>query len=313
MCRSPSIFPDLAALDLFRSVVELGSVSRAAEAHGVAQPSASSRLRTLERQLGLRLLDRSPTGSRPTPDGQLVSEWAADLLRRADELAASVASLKAQQSGLLRIAASYTIAEYLLPPWLETFLADRPNDSVTLEVTNSRAVIDRLESGAVDLGFVESPNVPATLEHRTVARDELVPVVVAPSPVGRHASLSTLHELATTPLVLRERGSGTREALEALLAASGLEPPPSALDLGSISAVRIAVVNGSSPTVISRLAVADDLAAGSLVEIEVEGLRVERRLLAVWTKRSEPSHLVVSLLDHLATFGEPPDTITTHG
>jgi DNA-binding transcriptional LysR family regulator len=173
----PLDFPDLAALDLFRSVVDLGSVSRAAEAHGVAQPSASSRIRTLERQLGLRLLERSPTGSRPTPDGQLVADWTVDLLRRADDLAASVASLKAEQSGLLRIAASYTIAEYLLPPWLETFLADRPTDSVTLEVTNSRAVLDRLASGAVDLGFVESQNVPATLDQQAVAHDELVPVV----------------------------------------------------------------------------------------------------------------------------------------
>jgi DNA-binding transcriptional LysR family regulator len=251
----PPDFPDLAALDLFRSVVDLGSVSRAAAAHGVAQPSASSRLRTLERQLGLRLLERSPTGSRPTPDGQLVADWTVDLLRRADTLAASVASLKAEQSGLLRIAASYTIAEYLLPPWLETFLAGRPTDSVTLEVTNSRAVLGRLESGAVDLGFVESPTVPAALDQQAVASDELVPVVSARHPWATRQSVD-LDELATTPLVLRERGSGTREALEALLAAHGHDPPPSALDLGSISAVRIAVVNGSSPTVISRLAAA---------------------------------------------------------
>jgi DNA-binding transcriptional LysR family regulator len=291
----PIDFPDLAALDLFCSVVDLGSVSRAAEAHGVAQPSASSRLRTLERQLDLRLLERSPTGSRPTPDGQLVAKWAAGLLHRADELAASVASLKAEQSGLLRIAASYTIAEYLLPPWLGTFFADRPTDSVTLEVTNSRAVLDRLASGAVDLGFLESPNVPATVEQQTVARDELVPVVAPRHPWADRESVE-LTELATTPLVLRERGSGTREALEALLAANGLDPPPSALDLGSISAVRIAVVNGSSPTVISRLAVADDIAHGRLVELNVPGLRIERTLRAVWPRRTELPRLAAALL-----------------
>jgi DNA-binding transcriptional LysR family regulator len=296
----PVDFPDLAALDLFRSVVELGSLSRAAEAHGVAQPSASSRIRTLERQLGLRLLDRSPTGSRPTPDGQLVSQWAADLLGRADEFAASVASLKAEQRGLLRIAASYTIAEYLLPPWLETFFADRPTDSVKLEVTNSRVVLDRLESGAVDLGFVESPNVPATFDQRAVARDELIPVVSARHPWARRASVD-LDEFATTPLVLRERGSGTREAFEALLATIGLDPPPSALDLGSISAVRIAVVNGSSPTVISRLAVADDLATGRLVELTVPGLEIERSLLAVWPRRTVLPRLAAALLATLPT------------
>jgi len=291
----PFNFPDLASLDLFRSVVELGSVSRAAEAHGIAQPSASSRIRTLEGRLGLRLLDRSPTGSRPTPDGQLISDWAAELLRYADTLAAGVASLKAEQSGLLRIAASYTIAEYLLPPWLERFLAGRPDDSVTLEVTNSRAVLDRLEVGAVDLGFVESPTVPASLHQQAVAADELVPVVAPRHPWASRASVD-LAELATTPLVLRERGSGTREALEALLASVGLDAPQSALDLGSISAVRIAVINGSSPTVVSRLAVADDIANGRLVELNVPGLQINRTLRAVWPRRTELSRLAAALL-----------------
>ena len=90
------------------------------------------------------------------------------------------------------------------------------------------------------------------------------------------------------------------------LARLGFDPPTSALDLGSLSAVRIAVINGSAPTVISRLAVADDLAAGSLVEIDVEGLHVERRLLAVWTKRSEPADLASELLQHLAATADPP-------
>jgi DNA-binding transcriptional LysR family regulator len=291
----PFNFPDLASLDLFRSVVELGSVSRAAEAHGIAQPSASSRIRTLEGRLGLRLLDRSPTGSRPTPDGQLISDWAAELLHYADTLAAGVASLKAEQSGLLRIAASYTIAEYLLPPWLERFLAGRPDDSVTLEVTNSRAVLDRLEAGAVDLGFVESPTVPVSLDQQAVATDELVPVVAPRHPWASRVSVD-LTELATTPLVLRERGSGTREALEALLASVGLDAPQSALDLGSISAVRIAVINGSSPTVISRLAVADDIANGRLVELTIPGFEIQRTLRAVWPHRTELSRLAAALL-----------------
>ena len=145
----PPDFPDLAALDLFRSVLELGSVSAGAKAHLITQPSASSRIRTLEGQLGVVLLDRSPTGSRPTPEGQLISGWIDEILRSADDLATGVASLQAERSGLLRISASYTVAEYLLPPWLESFLADRPGDSITLEVTNSRAVLARLESGSV--------------------------------------------------------------------------------------------------------------------------------------------------------------------
>ena len=295
----PPSVPELAALDLLRSVITHGSVSRAAREHGITQPSASSRIRSLERQLGVTVLDRSPTGSRPTPDGQLIATWADSVLDAAQRLATGVDALRARQAGLLRIAASYTIAEYLLPPWLERFLRQRPDDSVTLDVTNSRTVLERVESGSVDLGFVESPSAPSTMHQQVVGTDELITVV---SPRHRWAELGAvdLATFASTPLVVRELGSGTRDALDDELARLGVDPPTSALDLGSLSAVRIAVINGSAPTVISRLAVAGDLAAGSLVEIPVDGLHIERRLLAVWSKRTEPPRLVVELLDHLA-------------
>jgi DNA-binding transcriptional LysR family regulator len=294
----PASVPELAALDLFRSVVDLGSLSKAAEAHHIAQPSASSRIRSLEAQLGFAVLERSPTGSRPTPEGQLVAEWASVVLQAADEMAAGVASLRAERTGLLRIAASYTIAEYLLPPWLDQFLENRANDSVTLDVTNSRAVIERLDSGAVDLGFIESPTAPPTLHQQTVGRDELIAVVSPRHPWAR-ARRVDLDVFCSTPLVLRERGSGTRDALREALTALGREMPTSALDLGSLSAVRIAVINGSAPTVISRLAVSDDLSTGRLVEVDVDQLRIDRRLLAVWPKRSDPPRLAAELLRHL--------------
>lgn len=300
----PANVPELAALDLLRSVIELGSMSRAAERHRITQPSASSRIRTLERELGVRVLDRSPTGSRPTPDGQLIAGWAGAVLDAAERLASGVESLRAHRAGLLRIAASYTIAEYLLPPWLDRFLDGRSEDSVVVDVTNSRGVLTRLESGTVDLGFVESPTVPPTMNEQVVGSDELI-VVVSPRHRWADQRPIDLETFVGTPLVLREVGSGTREALDAELARLGFAAPASVLDLGSISAVRIAVINGSSPTVISRLAVRDDLERGTLVEVAVDGLQIERRLRAVWSRRTEPSRLVIDLLEHLAG-GTPP-------
>ena len=294
----PASFPELAALDLLRSVVEHGSLSRAAEAHGITQPSASSRIRTLERQLGVTVLDRSPTGSRLTPDGRLVAGWADAVLESAAALASGVESMRAQQAGLLRVAASYTIAEYFLPPWLDRFLAERAHESVTLDVTNSRAVIDRVDSGAVDIGFIESPVVPRTMSQQVISTDELIPVVSSRHPWASAGSVG-LNEFLLTPLVLREPGSGTRESLEMRLSELGHSLPRVALDLGSISAVRIAVMNGSSPTVISRLAVADDLANGRLVEVDLPEIRIERRLRAVWPSRNELSRLAAELLESL--------------
>ncbi len=294
----PPTVPDLRALDLFLSVVQLGSVSRAAAAHFITQPSASSRLRTLERQLGITLLERTATGSHPTPEGSVVAGWAEGVLQAAEQLSTGVEALKAEATGLLRLAASLTVAEYLLPPWLENFFRNRPDDSVALEVANSTAVLERLESDSIDLGFIESPTPTPTMNEQVVAHDELITVVSPEHPWTRRKNIP-LEALATTPLILREVGSGTREALESELLRQGFDPPTSALDLGSTSAVRVAVMNGSSPTVISRLAVRDDIEAGSLVAIEVPGLIIERRLRAVWPKRSELPPLASSLLKQL--------------
>lgn len=291
-------FPELASLDLFNSVVELGSVSRAAAAHGVAQPSASSRLRHLERQLGMQLLERSPSGSVPTDAGVLVAGWTEAILRTAHELRAGLSAYQAEQTGRLRVAASFTIAEYLLPQWLERFSREHPGDSVALDVANSTIVIERVRSGAAELGFIETPTATPDLEHRTVARDDLVALVRPTHPWAERGTVP-VEALAATPLVTREPGSGTRQALEAALGARGLGSPTSLLELGSTSAVRSAVVHGNSPTVISRLAVAAEIEAGSLIEIEVTGLKIERELRAVWLRRSPLPTLAAQLLDSL--------------
>ena len=298
----PSTFPEIAALDLFKSVIELGSLSKAAARHHITQPSASSRIRTLEAQIGLQLLERSSTGSRLTADGQIVMNWVASVLDSADEMAAGVAALRAEATGLLRLASSYTIAEYLLPPWLERFLNGRDHDSVTLDVSNSGEVLDRVASRTVDLGFIESPLPTPTLNEQVVAHDDVITVVAARHPWARTASVS-LDELAATPMVLREQGSGTRDALEIELTSRGHESPRSVLDLGSISAVRLAVMNGSSPTVISRIAVEADLAAGTLVHVEVRGLQIERSLRAVWPMNVELPRLGRELLAELPDLG----------
>jgi len=292
-------FPELASLDLFVSVVELGSVSRAAAAHGVAQPSASSRLKHLERQLDMTLLKRSPSGSVPTDAGVVVAGWAEAILRAAHELKAGLSAFQAEQSGRLRVAASFTIAEYLLPQWLGRFARDHPGDSVALEVANSTAVIDRLHSGSADLGFIETTSALVDLDEQLVGTDELIAVVGPTHPWARRRKVP-VEALAATPLVTREAGSGTREALEAALAALDLGPPTAILELGSTSAVRSAVLDGNSPTVISRLAVSAELDAGSLVEVQVVDLSITRNLRAVWSRRNPLPTLAAQLLESLA-------------
>ena len=165
-------------------------------------------------------------------------------------------------------------------------------------MANSTAVIQRLNQGSADLGFIETTSTLADLDEQLVGTDELIAVVAPTHPWAKRGGVP-VEALAATPLVTREAGSGTREALEAALASLDLGPPTAILELGSTSAVRSAVLDGNSPTVISRLAVAAELDAGSLVEIEVQDLVITRSLRAVWPTRKALPPLAVQLLDSL--------------
>lgn len=294
----PGRLPDLLALDLLVAVAETGSLGRAAERFSISQPSASERMRSLERRLGVQLLYRSTAGSRLTPAGLVVTDWARDLLDRARAFTEGVAALKSEQAGRLRIAASLTLAEHLVPAWLTTLRRGHPELHVGLHVMNSSHVIEAMRRDDADLGFIETPSVPADLRSATVGRDRLV-VVTAPDHAwaSRRTPL-TGHDLSATPLLLRETGSGTRETFErALHAYNG--PAEPALELGATTPLRSAAVEGAAPAVLSRLAVADDLTAGRLVEIPVDEElkpRLARTLRAVWPTRRDLSVPAANLL-----------------
>lgn len=280
--------PDLGALELLLAVVRLGSVGRAAAELGVTQPAASARIRSMERQIGVALLDRSPRGSRPTEAGALVAEWARQVIGAAEELGAGIEALRERRDGRLRVAASLTIAEYLVPGWLVTLKTVHPGVAVTLSAANSTVVAEQVRGGDADLGFVEGTRTPAGLHGTVIAGDRLVVVVAPRHGWARRRSGVTAAELAATPLVLREEGSGTREVLDRALAAHGGTAPP-LLQLASTTALKAAAVSGAGPVVVSDLAVADELAAGRLVAVPVPELDLSRPLRAVWPAGRRPS------------------------
>ena len=141
-------------------------------------------------------------------------------------------------------------------------------------------VFERVTDGSCDLGFVEGPSVPEHLNKITVARDRLVVVVHPNHPWARRRRPLTMAELAATPLLAREPGSGTRRTLDLVL--QEFERPAPLLELGSGAAIRTSVLGGVGPAVLSTLAIAGDVEAGELRLVEVEGLDLQRTLRAVW-------------------------------
>mgnify|MGYP001095837828 FL=1 len=253
--------PSILSLRLLVQTVERGSVSQAANAVGLTQQAASARLAALERELGTALMVRSTHGTRPTEAGALVAEWAAEVLDAADRFDASVLSLRESSHGSLRIAASMTIAENLAPRWLTAMHAESPELLIELTAANSEAVAASVRSGAAAVGFIETPELPAGLEHATFGSDELVVVVGRDHPWAGRARGVSIEELARTPVVARESGSGTRLAYERAASAAGHPPVRPALELSSTSAIRATAAAGDHPAVLSILAVREQLAA----------------------------------------------------
>ncbi|TFV55076.1 LysR family transcriptional regulator [Mycobacterium sp. PS03-16] len=300
--------PDLISLEVLLAIAQTGSLSAAGRECGMTQQAVSARVAAMEAQTGVQLVRRAKTGSALTDAGVVTVQWADRLLAVAHEADAGLATLRADSRSMVRVHASLTIAEMMLPRWVVTFRAatmqyGNPAPEVILTAANSERVIAAVRDGTADVGFIESPGAPKGLRSRVVAHDELVLVVPAGHRWTRRPQPLEIGELSRTPLVTREAGSGTRDFLAAALRDAGCaEPAPPALEFSTASAVRAGVLAGAGPAVMSRAAVADDLALGRLRAVPVSGLDLHRALRAVWVgARTPPAGAVRDLLSHIAS------------
>lgn len=296
--------PDPVSLDLFVTTVTAGSLSKAAELCSISQPSATARIRKLESQLGLTLLERTTRGSTPTAAGRLVAGWAAAVLSAMGKLVVGTQALAAGQPDPLRLVASYTVAEYLLPGWLEVLHRRFPEARFELAVANSSLVADALRTGRADLGFVETPTELEGISCATVSQDRLA-VIATPETLRSHgldgAGRSVTPEtLCAFPIVLREPGSGTRETFDRALALAGIAPFAPLIQVGSTTALKGAVMSSSVFGVLSDMAVTDELSSGALEEVDVPGLDLGRELRVVWIG-DHPGHPLARHLISLLT------------
>lgn len=289
-------WPDLAVIELLVAVEDHGSIGAAAAAVGMAQPNASRALQRLERRSGVPLLVRSTRGTRLTPEAGLVVDWGREALASAERLTASMAALGATCASRLRVAASQTVAEYLLPTWLADYREQPGAAEVQLEVGNSVQVTAAVLAGTADLGFVESSHLGKGVRSRRVGTDHLVVVVDPGHPWARRRSSLAAAQLAGAALVVREAGSGTREALEHALSLAGLGVAAPAQALGSNAAVRVAAMAGVAPAVLSEHAVREAVDSGRLVRVPVAGVDLTRPLRAIWRQGSPPVDAAAELL-----------------
>lgn len=273
--------PELSSLDLLLTVARTGSLGAAAREHGISQPAVASRIRNLERLIGIALVVRSPSGSRLTEQGTVIVDWARRVVEAATALDAGISALRNQQHSKLTIACSMTIAEYLLPTWLIELRSRRPDVMIGMQVINSSGVCERVLDGTVDLGFVEGAEIPSGVRSSGVASDELLLVVAPGHRWARRRKPVSAAELAATPLIARESGSGTRYTLDSELARLGHRMPQPVMELSSTTAIKTAVEAGMGPAVLSSLALAEEVTTGRLVAVPTSELNLRRTLRVV--------------------------------
>ncbi|MGI4813030.1 MAG: LysR family transcriptional regulator [Janthinobacterium lividum] len=265
----------------FAAVAEWRNISRAAIALHLSQPAVSGQLRLLKEECGEPLYHREGRGIRLTPAGSQLALHAQALRAHLRHAQALVGAWQNLDGGVLRVGASTTPASYLLPHLLASFLRRHPAVSLSTFDGNSTEIVARLLS--FDIAMIEGPVPPGLPPDVGVQRwcdDEIVAIAPATHPLAQRAALaeSTLADLARYPLILRERGSGVRQAVESAFLEAGTAPQI-ALELSGVEAVKEAVRAGMGIGFVSAMSMRYPDSRLLMLRIGPAGLRRSFSLL----------------------------------
>ncbi|MDX9886900.1 LysR family transcriptional regulator [Thauera sp.] len=288
----------LRQMQVFVEIARSENVSRAAEALSLSQSAASAALAELENQFDQQLFDRKGKRLRLNDQGSLLLPHAVELLDRASEIEALLRGERGL--GSLRVGATLTIGNYLLPLIVSNFLQAHPESRVRLQVHNTATIAGMLLHHEIDLGLVEGQVVDPELEVETWVEDEIVVFCAPGHPLAGRGSVA-FAEIADQSWILRERGSGTRATFDAALRhwPGGIVPR---LELEHTEAVKRAVESGLGLGCLSRLALRDAFRRGSLVALETPELDLRRRFSFVWHRGKYHSAAMRRFLEDCRAF-----------
>ena len=280
-------------LVVFRAVAELLSFRKAAEELYLTQSAVSLQIKALEEDLGVQLFDRTGSRIALTPAGKMLLHYAEQvsaLLTRAEQ---EVSTLSGEHAGHLALGASTTIAQYVLPRLLSEFRREYPRVQPTLISGNTERIVSAVVQQQIALGFIEGPAHSRDVKTEPFLVDELVLIVPAAHEWAERASVACA-EITGTPLLMRERGSGTRRVIEIALERQHVKRAALqiVMELDSVEAIKSAVEAGLGAGFVSRWAIAKDLRLGNSFKIvEIEGLRIRRDFLIAYAAGPGPQGL----------------------
>lgn len=271
----------LRQLEIFVAVSKTEIVSRAAEALSLSQSATSTALSELERQFDLQLFDRVGKSLRINETGQQLLPRAVELLDRAHEIEALLQGHAG--FGYMKIGATLTVGNYLATLLVARFLQEHSESRIQLQVHNTSTIVQQIVNHELDLGLIEGDTHHPDIEVQPWIADELVVFSAPGHPLAKSRNVS-IKQLLEEPWILREKGSGTRETFDRALSNHHSELNIR-LELEHTEAIKRAVESGLGIGCISRLALKDAFARGSLVPIATPDLNLGRYFYFVWHKQ----------------------------
>jgi DNA-binding transcriptional LysR family regulator len=269
-------------LESFVRIIELGSFTKAAEELGLTQPTVSKQIVDLEQFFQVRLIDRTKRSLSLTRAGEILFKHAKDILSLKRETIDAMASFRGLKSGSLRLGASSIPGVYILPPILKAFKGRFGGVDLTLVLSDSQNIADRVENGDVDIGFVGSREETKRIAYKQFLEDSIIFIAPLDFP-----GVIDIHDIAKYPLLVREPGSGTRKCFETALLKRHLKPEDLHVvgELGDTEAIKAAVREGMGISYISNRAVREELSRGLLKVLSVKGFPGVKRSFYVITKK----------------------------
>ena len=285
-------------------LVETGSFTHAAEAMALSQPTLTKHIRNLEGAVGARVVDRKNKGISLTPEGRILYDYARRIARLREDARERIENLKADESGHIFLAASTIPATYIIPRFLGLLKKSDPEIRVHIRMGDSEETLQTILGDQAEMGIVGKRSPDRRLKVEPLWQDRLVLAVPAGHPWAKRTSVSSA-EIAAVPFVLRERGSGTRNALEGCLAKQGgrsLDSFNVTCEMGSSEAVKEAVLAGLGVSVLSIHAMERELSQGLIAAVPVEDCAIERRFYLIYRKQFRPMKHHRRFLARIRTF-----------
>jgi DNA-binding transcriptional LysR family regulator len=276
---------DLGQLEAFVQVANQRSFSRAAEALFLTQPSVTARIQALERDLGERLFERSGRGVRLTEVGSAFLPHAERVLQALNEGRDAIDALRNLQSGSLILASATTVSTYILPTVLKAFRSRFPRVEVSVRTGRSEQVLQMLLQDEAQVGLVRAVY-HQDIETKGLIEDELILVANADDDLASRGS-ATVEQLGDHPFIFFDHNSSYYSLAQGLFRQHGVVPRIQ-MELDSMEATKKMVEEGLGIAMLPRMAVERELQTGSLVEIELQGMRTPTRQIALISRRSRP-------------------------